>query len=166
MEITPELANRIINALPYGEERDELMAMLPDRNDQDKERTVTITVRESEASHYAHALRIGSTTAMMCRNHEEVIPSLRRASEQVEEIVPAVFENFLHQSDVEKVCEMFRHETVTIEQVDSWTCSEIVFRREGKNDFKPFLKSNGSTYEMKIMVEALRKIYEKYKAKQ
>ena len=166
MEITTELANRLIDTLPYGEERDELMSLLPSRNNEDREKTVTIIVKESEASHFAHAFRIGSTSAMMCGNHKKVVASLREASEKAEAIVPAVFSEFLHQSDVEKICDMFRYETVDIEQVDSWSYSEIVFRREGKNDFKPFLKGEAEKEKVKKMIVELQEIYEKYKEKQ
>lgn len=166
MEITTELANRLIDTLPYGEERDELMSLLPSRNNDDREKTVTIIVKESEASHFAHAFRIGSTSAMMCGNHKKVVASLREASEKAEAIVPAVFSEFLHQSDVEKICDMFRYEIVDIEQVDSWSYSEIVFRREGKSDFKPFLKGEAEKEKVKKMVVELQEIYEKYKEKQ
>ena len=166
MEITTELANRLIDTLPYGEERDELMSLLPSRNNEDREKTVTIIVKESEASHFAHAFRIGSTSAMMCGNHKKVVASLREASEKAETIVPTVFSEFLHQSDVEKICEMFRYETVDIDQVNSWGSSEIVFRRDGKNDFKPFLKGEAEKEKVKKMIVELQEIYEKYKEKQ
>lgn len=166
MEITTELANRLIDTLPYGEERDELMSLLPSRNNEDREKTVTIIVKESEASHFAHAFRIGSTSAMMCGNHKKVVASLREASEKAEAIVPAVFSEFLHQSDVEKICDMFRYETVDIEQVDSWSSSEIMFRREGKRDFQPFLKDRANKKKVSHIVQELRGVYEKYQRKQ
>lgn len=138
VSVPDDLYDRIIDALPYGEVRDELIALT---NRSNVEQTINITVPERMAAHFASAFSIGAATAKMCSGHPESVKALRDASKAAEAMIPAAFDVFLHRTDVEKVMDALVFGNGQIVVVEKWRTGDLVLKREGKRDWSPMLSS-------------------------
>lgn len=136
VSVPDDLYARLIEALPYGDERDALMALTQRPN---AEASVTITVPERLAAHFAHSLSLGAATAMMCSAHPESVRALRDASDQVKALIPAVFSAFLHESDAEKAMDMLVFGGGVARADGRWNTAKVIIARPGKKDWAPLM---------------------------
>lgn len=136
--ISKSLYEKILEALPYGEERDELIALTTANN---AERSINLTINERTAAHFAHSLRVGAVTAKMCDAHPESVKTLRQAADAAESLIPEFFSAFLHSSDVEKMIDMMVYQNGKAVAKGRWGTAEIFIERPGKRSWQPSMKN-------------------------
>lgn len=129
VQIPTDLYNRIVEALPYGEERDDLIALTTVSN---SERSVTLRVPESLSAHFAYALQLGGTTARMCGGHPDTVQALYDAGDEIHALMPEGLSIFLHHSDKEKILDLLVHGDAVAKVKKDWRSHEVVFVRDGR----------------------------------
>ncbi len=145
VSIPDDLYDKIVEALPHGEERDALIALTDRPN---AEKTIMVAVPERFASHFTSALQLGATTAMMCGAPKVSWGALNAAAKEVEALIPAWAARFLHNSDVEKATDMLIFKNATAKAVSGWSKGEVHITAPGSERvFKPFIKGSLSNEE-------------------
>lgn len=147
VQIPTDLYERIVEALPYGEERDALIALTTLSNsakasDQVEEKSVTLTIPERAASHFAYALMLGGTTAKMCGRDPQSVKALYDAGNRVKALVPSAFDDFLHQSDVEKAMDLLVYRGAVASAKSGWGSHDLLLSCEGRSDWSPMFRES------------------------
>lgn len=157
VQIPTDLYERIVEALSYGEERDALIALTTLSNsaqasEQVKEKSVTLTIPERAASHFAYALMLGGTTAKMCDRDPQSVKALYDAGNRVKALVPSAFDDFLHQSDVEKAMDLLVYRGAVASAKSGWGSHDLLLSCEGRSDWSPMFQNGNKVTKERVDV--------------